>query len=447
MGLLSIFRRSAAPEQESRSEIIHADAPAMMFSGLDDPRLIEFMQNLGAESDSGITVTLEKAMRNTAVFRSVALISTAIGMLPLHLIDKETKQKASDHPLFPVLHRRPNVRHTAYQFRQLMQLRLLVKGNAFAQIVRVRDTTRSRSKIIGLIPLDPDKITIKENGDYTLSYELRTSNNGKRMFSQDDVFHLRNLSMDGTTGLSLVQQAANSIGLALAADLALSRLYRNGSFVNGVLKSPNRLGSSALQRLKESWGQRYSGAGNAGGTPILEQGLDYQAIGPNARDAQSNETRGRQVEEIARIFGVPRPLLMVDETSWGSGIDVLGQFFVRYALNPQFECWQQEIERSLLSDADVDRYEAKFNPGALLRGSMQQQGEFLARALGSGGHQPWMHVDEVRDVMDLEKREAPPNPMAVPTPANDDVAERAAAAMKKAIDEALAARAAQTETV
>ena len=133
--------------------------------------------------------------------------------------------------------------------------------------------------------------------------------------------------------------------------------------------------------------------------------------GTSAKDAQSNELRGRQIEEIARVFGVPRPLLMIDETSWGSGIDALGQFFVQYGLNPWFEAWQQAIDRVLLVGADRGRYSAKFNPAALLRGSIKDQGEYFAKALGSGGHQPWMHFDEVRDIMDLPKREAPANPM------------------------------------
>ena len=75
-------------------------------------------------------VNVEQALRNPAVFRCVMLISTTIGMLPLHLIDEETKEKATDHPLFALLHREPNGWQTAYEFRSLLQLRALTKGNA-----------------------------------------------------------------------------------------------------------------------------------------------------------------------------------------------------------------------------------------------------------------------------------------------------------------------------
>ena len=111
------------------------------------------------------------------------------------------------------------------------------------------------------------------------------------------------------------------------------------------------------------------------------------------------------------MFGVPRPLLMVDDTSWGSGIDVLGQLFVRYGLNPWFTAWEESIQRDLLRDDEQDKFYAKFNAGALLRGSMKDQADFFAKALGSGGHYPWMHPEEVRDLSELRARDDLPAPI------------------------------------
>jgi phage portal protein BeeE len=92
---------------------------------------------------------------------------------------------------------------------------------------------------------------------------------------------------------------------------------------------------------------------------------------------------------------------MVDETSWGSGIQALGQFFVQYALGPWFEAWQQAAERSLLVGAEKDQFSVKFNPGALLRGSTKDQGDFFAKALGAGGQPGWMSPNEVRRLNDM----------------------------------------------
>jgi hypothetical protein len=52
------------------------------------------------------------ALRNSTFFRAVSLIAGAVGMLPLHLMqqdaDGSNKRKAREHPLFRVLHKRPN---------------------------------------------------------------------------------------------------------------------------------------------------------------------------------------------------------------------------------------------------------------------------------------------------------------------------------------------------
>jgi HK97 family phage portal protein len=331
-------------------------------------------------------------------------------MLPLNLIEKDTKQKATAHPLYRLLHRKPNDWQSAFDFRALMQLRALVYGNAYALIIRSRDVRANREKVIRLVPIHPDLMTAILNDNWTVTYKYQPKTGGARYYQANEILHLRGVSIDGLNGFSLVKQARDAIGLALSAEMAAGRLFRNGAFVGGALKHKGKLSDPAFERLKESLAEK-EGAENAGKNLILEEGMEYQQFGQNARDAQMTELRKLQVEEIGRVSGVPRPLLMVDETSWGSGIEALGQFFVAYALNPWFEAWQQAIERSLLTDQEADRYEAKFNPGALLRGSLKDQADFLAKALGSGGHQPWMHVDEVRDVMDLPERDAPPNPL------------------------------------
>ena len=377
------------------------------FYDFDDPRLLEFMRS-GGMTEAGVSVTVKTALKNPTVLRCVSLISFAIGYLPLHLRNKETKEKAKDHPLFRVLHRKPNPWQTSFEFRVLMQQRALTHGDAYARIVR------SRGNVTALIPLDPERVTPRQRSDWRLEYVYNRPDGSTITLAPDDVFHLRyGMSADGITGLSLVKQSAEAIALAIQSDKAAARLFRNGMIVGGVLAVKDKLSPEAYERLKGQMDER-EGAEQAHKWIVAEQGLEAKPFAANGRDSQRVESSKHQIEEIARPFGVPRPLLGVDDTSWGSGIDVLGQFFVRYALNPWFEAWQQAIERSLLTDDEADEYEAKFNEGALLRGSMKDQADFFSKALGAGGHQPWMDYEEVRETMDLPEREVAPNPMTAP---------------------------------
>ncbi|MBL3684007.1 phage portal protein [Sinorhizobium meliloti] len=162
MKLLNIFRRGVADAPSAAAPVVQAMAgETQTFSGFDDPRFLEFVRGGGV---SGASVSVREAMKNTAVFRCVSLISYAIGMLPLHLLDANSKEKVKDHPLYALLLREPNNWQTAFNFRQLMQRRALVNGNAYALIVR------SGGRVIRLVPLDPELVTPRQRADWSVEY-------------------------------------------------------------------------------------------------------------------------------------------------------------------------------------------------------------------------------------------------------------------------------------
>lgn len=370
---------------------------------LTDPRIVELMTALG-RTESGAQVSVASALRNTTVFRCVSLISFAMGMLPLQLHHSMDRSKAREHPLYALLAVQPNDWQSAFDFKSWMQLQALVRGDAFALIVR------SMGRPIRLVPLKPGTVTVIQRADWAVEYHYQASRGGKRIFGASEILHLRGLSEDGLRGMSLVKQAAEAIGLAAQAQKAAGRLFKQGMIVGGILRHPNKLSPEAFERLKASLEAR-RGAEGAYKEMILEEGMFWDTPASTSRDSQHLEMRGMQIEEIARVFGVPRPLLMLDDTSWGSGIDVLGQFFVRYGLAPWFTAWEQAIRRSVLTGAEKEDLYAKFNDGALLRGSMKDQSDFFAKALGAGGHHPWMTTKEVRDLQDLgeiDPKDLPP---------------------------------------
>lgn len=416
MGFLDLFRSRPEPvaAEVARVRAMAVAGDVALYESLHDPRMVEFFRG-GHSTESGVAVSVATAMKNTTVMRCVSLIAFSIGMLPLHLRRSADNRKADDHPLFRILHRRPNAWQTAFEFRVLMQQRALTDGDAYARIVR------SRGEVIGLAPLPGERVTPRQRADWQVEYEFNRKDGGKIVLAPDEVFHLRyGMSEDGIRGMSLVRQAAEAIGLAIQTEKAAARLFRNGMLVGGMMSVKNALSDEAFERLRAQMAER-EGADMAHKWVIAEEGMEAKPFSQTGRENQHLEMRKHQIEDIARPFGVPRPLLGVDDTSWGSGIDVLGQFFVRYGLNPWFECWQQAIQRSLLTEAEQELYEAKFNAGALLRGSMKDQAEFFAKGLGSGGHSPFLEVQEVRGWLDLpESDDLPPPPGQTQTGAGNE---------------------------
>jgi HK97 family phage portal protein len=360
---------------------------------------------LGFESllrDGGVSaVTPSTAINNTTVLRCVTLISGTIAMLPLNMMmSGDQKAQAQAHPVYRLLKKRPNSYQTAHTFKRQMMFRLLTKGNAYARIVR------TGNRPIALIPMDPDAVTPKLSPAMQLTYEF-AGPSGKVILQARDVIHLADISDDGLIGNSRIKMAEKAISLSQSAADAADRVFKNGVMVGGTLTHPAKLSKEASSNLRDSFEQRHSGIANAHKWLVLEEGMKAEKWANTSEESQNIENRNHQIEELARVYGVPRPLLMMDETAWGSGIEQLGIFFVQYGLQHYFDLWEQELEVKLLEDAEIDRYYFKFNERALLRGTLKDQADYFAKALGSGGHGPWTTQDEVRDLLDMPPSGSP----------------------------------------
>jgi len=378
------FRRteSTVAEAQSRPQIRNvltsADLPSFMLTG----------------ETSGVTTDM--ALQNTAFLRGVSLIAESIAMLPLNIYEHgEEKQVATAHPLHRLLKIQPNDWQTAYKFKLGMQLNLMLHGNAYARVVR------STGRVIRLIPMDSRKTTPKLSDSYVLTYEYQQKDGSKLVLSARDVLHISDLSTDGLNGLSRVELANQALNLSRQAEEAAARVFVNGVLAGGALSHPGKIGETGLKNLRDSLLEKYGGTKNAHKWLVLEEGIKAEKWANNAVDSQLRESRNHQVEEVARVLGIPRPLLMMDDTSWGSGIEQLGIFFVQYGLAHYFTCWEQALEVTLLEERERERYFFKFNERALLRGTLKDQAEFFTKALGSGGHGPWMTQNEVRDLQDF----------------------------------------------
>lgn len=377
-------------KRKKRERAVEAASPTRIMSmtmGMNSPELLDFIR--GGPAGAGV----EAALENSAVMRCVDLISGSIGMLPLSLMRRRADgamEVAEEHPVHRLLHYRPNDWQTPFEFKQLMQGWALTDGDAYALPIR------STGRIIALVPIEPGRVGVEQETDWSLIYRISTKS-GERVLKQRDVLHLRGFSRNGINGISRVKKAASIIQTALAAQRAADRVFRQGVLAGGALMHPQKIGPASVEHLKESLASLYSGAANAGKWMVLEEGMKAEAFQATAESSQLAEMRAAQVEEIARVFGVPRPLMGVDDTSWGSGIEQLAILFVRFGLAPWFKAWEEAIRRTLLEEKEWQTLAADFDERELLRGTLKDQAEFFAKALGSGGHPAWMEQNEVRE--------------------------------------------------
>nr|DAH82740.1 MAG TPA: portal protein [Caudoviricetes sp.] len=391
MGWLSSLSPQGGGAVSSRPR---ADGGVVSVETLDltSERLAEFLRG-EMESSSGAVITPASALRTATAYRCVNIINSAIKSLPLDLkrrIDNK-RVDADDSPLWALLRKKPNNWQTPSEFKALMQIMVLLRGNGYALKVK------SLGKIKQLIPL-VGAMRVVQNADLSLSYTYTTRAGTQIPLDQGDVFHLRGMSLDGVVGLSVLSFARESLGLSLSAEKFASKLFKNGAVVGGTLSHPKTIGDPELDRLKASL-EEFRGAENAHKMLVLEDGIKYDKIALSSVDAQLLQVMELTQTEIAMFFGVPPFMLglTTKTTSWGSGIEQQGIGFVAYTLQDWLTMWEETIARDLIGDSDPQLY-VRLNPAGLIRGDIKTR--YAAYAIGR--QWGWLSANDVREKEDMD---------------------------------------------
>ena len=302
-------------------------------------------------SGSGKSVTVQSAIQLSTVYACVRVISETIASLPLGIYEtvNDGNEKATDHPLYRLLHDEPNSEMTSFVFREVMLAHLLLYGNSYSQIIR-----SGKNQVIGLYPLLPDHMDVDRDSKGNLTYTYTTSDGKTVSIKPRDVLHIPGLGFDGVMGYSPIALEKNAIGLGIASEEYGSKFFSNGARPSGILTHPNTVKNP--KALRESWNSAYGGSSNSNRVAILEEGMKFEPIAIPNNEAQFLETRKFQVDE-----------------TW----------LVRI---------EQAMNRALLSDQEKGRFFVQFNIDGLMRGDYKSRMEGYAIGRQNG----WLSANDIR---------------------------------------------------
>jgi len=356
---------------------------------------------------SGETVTGNKALRLSAVWACVRLLSDTISSLPIHTY------RGDEQVPTPKLLDEPAAGVPTHDFLYAVMQSLLLRGNAFGLI-----TARSGA---GLLPsqvelVHPDNVSVTLAPDTNaVVYRI-----GGIEFDPADVWHVRAYAMPGTVlGLSPVSYAAESIGLGLAAQQYGAEYFSAGGVPVGTLDvESDQWDDTANDSLTEVWRNWRRDGRRRGRVPIL-RGVKFNPVSINPEESQFLETQKFNVSQIARVYGVPPEMIGAEagNSLTYANVEQRSIDFVRYCLNPWLVRLDHALGRLLPSTLSV-----KLNADAILRADTKSRYEAHQIALQAG----FMTVDEVRELEDLPPLPASPAPVSTPgngqgTPAAMDV--------------------------
>jgi HK97 family phage portal protein len=362
--------------------------------------LIDWVRG-GEETLSGVAVSPDSAMRLSAVWTCVRIRSEDVGKLPCFLYQRLPdggKKRAVDHPLFRLIRDQPNPYQTAFEFRQLLQAWIDLRGNGYA--LKEFD---ARGRIIALWPLNPTWVTVLRAPDtWELFYRLNIPGQQSETLPAEAILHVRGMTLDGYCGVSPISYHRETIGLGVAAQKYGAAFFGNGSQPGGVLKVPTVLTKEAADVLRAQWEQKFRGVDNAKKIAIFDGGMEWVQTGMDNTDAQYIESRKFQNQQIYGIYRMPAHKAGDLDRATFSNIEHQALEYVTDCLGTELERWAQCLKRDLLSDAEKSEYFFEFLPDALLKGDIKSRYEAYAIARNWG-------VLSVNDIRERENMNHIPN--------------------------------------
>lgn len=332
---------------------------------------VENLRNIGSLFDftgtaSGVIVTPKNSIELSFVYQCVRVLREAVAVMPGILsrrLDGGGKERATDHPLFDKLRWKPNVRDDAFQLYEYMIVSMLLWGPSYNWINRLDNGT-----IMDILPLQPNRVQIIENNDFSLSFKHWDRNGKMRLIPADQMLYVRGMSLDGVNPISPITLAAESIGLSISASSFGASGFKNGPAPGLAISLEGGLKPEAAKELKKDLKEQTAGGSNNWHNPLLlEFGAKWDKIPINMEDVQLLETRKFQKNEIAGIFGVPPHMIGAMDEATFSNIEHQNLHFIQASLRPWLTRIEQAIMTQMFDKAGREEFSFEFLIDSLLR--------------------------------------------------------------------------------
>lgn len=351
----------------------------------------------GISSASGVDVTEDIALRFATVFACVAKLSKTIATLPFAVFDRisETERKLVDHPLNQIFTYMANPESTGLTLRETLMANLLLWGNAYAEVIWSRDQTT----IEQMFALPSRDITPKRTDTGVLFFEQRMPAGGKRVLEAKRVLHIPGLSLNGLTGLSVIDYNRETLGLGIAAAEMGGSFYRNG-FAGGFIqrdtdKVAGKLGIDAGQRVIDDIRKQIGGSGKAFGLALLRENMTYQGIDLSLKDAELLASRRFQRIEICGMYDVPPSKIQDLSDGIHDNVEQQDIAWAKDSLLPWCIRFETAIRKQLLPPNS--KLYVRHNLAGLMRG------DFISQMEGFAIGRQWgiFNADECRAFLEM----------------------------------------------
>lgn len=308
MALFDIFKRKDA-------KVLQSSDPQFNRNYSINNLFRSLQQSFFTKSGSNTVVGADIAYQVSAYWLAVRAISEDVAKLPVKAYTLEadgTRKPVTNVPILKTLQQGFNPSLDPFTGKQLMVQWMQTYGNAYCEIV-----TNAKGEI-QLYPIHPTRVQpFRPKPTDQLHYRINLRDQvgqnpsmpAQQVLKPHEMLHLRGMGNEDV-GVSIGEVAAESLGIAIAAQNFTGAFFGNNLSIGATLETDKALNAEQKEEIRGFWKKRFSGSKNAGEMAILDRGFKFNRIQMSSTDAELLSTRKFQVEEIARWFRIPPHKLM-----------------------------------------------------------------------------------------------------------------------------------------
>ena len=372
--------------------------------------------NTGSFEEKVVRVTNPNmSLTISAVYRAVELKAKTIGQMEMQYQRKDSEKGNFVQSMYGdarvmnwLLQKQANPIMTGSELFQQMSIHRELYGNAFVYIER---DSNQQPKYLWLAMCGGYN---PATGTYTLTYNTERGMRSRFEAPAEDVIHWRNTyrHSDGYMGIPTHVYAIQTLSqIATQRQLALDTAAKGGrmKLLIGEDKPSQGQGTLAFGMFNKESMQKYADEINDRiyvKDVIALRGLQsVQNISMTAQDMQMMEMLSISMDDVARFYGTPRPLLMLDTNSHYNDYTNATMEYLQRTIAPLARELEDLFDAKFLNVLDFGKRRFHMCELPLLRMDLEKQAKVDQLRLQMG----WT-VNEIRNQYDMpaiEKGDTP----------------------------------------
>lgn len=342
------------------------------------------VRGIGSSANRVVVSTADGAMRLSVVYSCVQYISNAVANMRCMYQKKDTHgvyKEDYNNPLHYLLTVQPNEDYNAHDFWQRVVTLVLLSGNAY--IYPKWDLYTGQ--LDSLILLEDGSVFYNR---YTRTYNVSDAENGiNAILHEDEIIHLKNIVIDGKTGVGVISYAMYSMGVVATAKREVQNRFANGGNIRGIVGNNTSVtGYGQYQKEQLSDVAVDIDAKFMSGKHIvsLPGDVKFTPISLSSTDMQFLETYKFSSKELCQFFGVPTVLITGESSSTYKSLTEARLAFLSQTLDPMLKKIENELKRKLIARKACGKYRFLFDRSAIYDTDLLSRAKYQMQTIRTG---------------------------------------------------------------